>query len=400
MADFVSLFIEYTKDYESPTSFWKWSAYSAINATLRHNVFLKHPIGKFYPNTYTILLADAAKYRKGAPLGLVNEFITEAESTKIFSGGGSIQGILDKLSQAIPSPKKSGKSLTGGSGMILAEELASFFVDDPKLLPLLTNVYDYKEIFTHDLRGVGFTVKNLCVCLLAASNETHLREIYTSRAVYGGLLRRTILVTPDETRPGNSLFDPDKIIDYLKVESDKKVLKELLCDISKLAGEMKLSYSAATEFTKWYLNLYNNYGKYGSKSGVIEGIHALVIKIAISIAASRCEMEISQDDVERAILEVTSLRKNYEVYSMAAGQSDKAKIATLVMTLLWQAPNYTLRKKDILLKHWNDMTSTEFDEIMLTFQAADMVSNGAMGNEPAYVLTQKAIDQLEAKIKP
>lgn len=399
MSDYVSLLINFTKDYESPTSFWRWSAYSTVASVLRSKVYLEHKISKIHPNSYTVLLADSARFRKDHPLDVALELLTEVNCTKMFTGTASIQGILDKLSQATPNTKK-GAPITGGSCIVLAKELSSFFVDDPRLIPLLTDLHGYRKEFPYDLRGGSITIKDVCLSMLAASNEVLLREVYTQRATYGGLLRRTLLVTPDEVRPGNSLFDPDIPMDTVMAANQKAELIRVLDEISKLNGPMSMDYAAAKLYNNWYLELNRNYDKYGSRTGVVEGIHTLILKTAIAKTAAKVTMTIDLKTIEESILEVTALKPNYEVYAMQSGGSDKSKIATIIIANLWKAvPKYSLRKQDILMKHWNDMTSLEFDEAIETLKAGGLITQHVNGTgDLHFVLTQAALDKLEAKM--
>lgn len=397
MSDYVTLLMDYAKDYESPNSFWRWSAYSTVSSILRFNVYLQHKAGKIYPNTYTILLADSARYRKGMSLSIVNELVAEVNNTKVFNGTASVQGILDKLSQDIPIKGK-GLSIKGGGCLILAEELASFFVDDPRLLPLLTNMYDYKPEFPYDLRGASFTIKNLCVTLLGASNEIFLREVYTTKAVYGGLLRRTLLVKPDSTRNPNSLFDPDKLVDPIMAANQKAELIRILLEISKMSGPVTMTYMAAKIYDAWYKELYPNYDKFGGRTGFVEGIHTLILKIALAKAAARGVMTINDQIIEEAILEVTALKPNYEVYSMQAGGSDDAKKATIVIHAIWKAPGCCARKQDILMKYWNDLSADDFERVIRTFIEGGLVTITPNGTNPTYTLTKECIEKLESKM--
>lgn len=397
-SDFVSMFIDYTREYESPTSFWKWSSYSTIASSLRYNVFLQYKRSKIYPNTYTILLADSAKYRKGEPMKVSNALLMETNTTKTFTGTASVQGILDKLSQDLPIKGK-GITLRGGGCLILAEELSSFFVDDPRLIPMLTRMYDFSEIFPYDLRSGTIIIKNLCVSMLAGSNETLLREVYTSRANYGGLLRRTLLIKPDEFRPPNSLFNPDKIVDELKDTEHWNDLVKILNEISKISGRLLFEDCAARFFTEWYEDLYKNYDKYGSKTGVVEGIHTLILKIAMVIAVSDLRIEIVLKDIERAILEVTALRPNYEIYAMGSGRSEKAGVSAFIFNLFWQAKDKTLTKQEILFQYWNEVEADELDKIIDKFiQAGLLIMIYRASNKPALQMTQKGIDAMTAAL--
>ncbi len=396
--DFVSLLLEYSKDYESPTSFWKWSAYAGIAAAVRSEVYLKHRQRKIYPNTYTVLLADAAKFRKGDPVKLIGALLSEVICTKTFTGTASIQGILDKLSQDLPIKGK-GITVRGGSCLVLAEELAAFFVDDPRLLPLLTNLYDYKDLFSYDLRSSTISIKNVCVSMLAASNETYLREVYTQRANYGGLLRRTLLIKPDARKPGYSMFDPDQKVDDIKDKAAYDLIVKKFAEIAALKGEVKMEDTAARFWNKWYLDLYDSYDKYGGKTGFVEGIHALILKIALVISISKLSLVISKEDIEQAIMEVTSLRPNYEAYAMSSGRSEKAGASAFIVGLFWEAPDHKLHKSEILFKHWNEVSSEELDGILTTFLSANVIEICPNGRgEPAYILTKKSIDFMEEKL--
>jgi len=58
--NFINDFITLTSEYESPTSFWRWSAYAVVAATLRNNVHIQAGLRRIYPNIYVVLLADSA----------------------------------------------------------------------------------------------------------------------------------------------------------------------------------------------------------------------------------------------------------------------------------------------------------------------------------------------------
>src|SRR5574341_1265274 len=99
--EFISRFIDFTKEYESPTSFWRWSAYALIAAILRDSCFYHHGLYKTYPNLYIILLAESAEYRKGGPFKPVSKLVRLLKNTKVIEGRASVQGIIDDLSQDI-----------------------------------------------------------------------------------------------------------------------------------------------------------------------------------------------------------------------------------------------------------------------------------------------------------
>lgn len=389
MSYFVNKVIEYTKEYESPTAFWRWAAYSTIGALLRNNLFFKHGTGEVYPNIYVILLADSGG-RKDPPLKLANKLLDTYIHTKVISGSASKEAILDYLSQDI-AVRKSGVTVKGGQGIVIAPELAGFFLDDPKLIEYLTDWWDYKENYERNLRSGRYQIPNLCFSLLGGSNEELLQTIYTRRATYGGLLRRTLMVKPDETRPPNSLM----YLDLTKFQLD--TLLDPLKSIAQLKGPIKRTDGAARVYDSWYKDLHGLYKKFGDKSGVLQGMHTNVLKLAIIIAANRLSMEIDENDFNMAIDEVTKLRPNYSVYAMVSGMNSGSKIGGMILQAIYEAKGIPVKRTQLMNRYWNEMSIIELDEILDRLQQAEMIKFEPIDNSPAYKLTQKALDIFEKK---
>lgn len=383
-------FIHFFREYESPTSFWRWASYAIIAATLRDRVYFQHGAGKIYPNIYVVLLADSAEYRKGAPLAAVREILTLLKVTKLFSGTASIQGILDELSQDV-ADRSTGQPIKGGSSLIIADELAAFFVEDRRLIPLLTDLWEFREDYDYKLRGGSIKIKNVCCNLLAASNETFLREVYDSRAVYGGLLGRTYLIKPDETRTPESLM-------YMDLEKyNKKPLMDSLFKIKQLSGSVKRTDDGAKFYHEWYNDLYSKYKKHPDKTGVIQRMHTNVLKLAIILAASRYTLEITKEIFEEAIFQVTSLKQNYELYVMSAGKSDMAEVGSKFLAALWDAPDHKIKRREFLMKNWAEVSAEDFDKLLETLRQANAIEIVVAGTEVGYMLTPAMIERIQKK---
>jgi hypothetical protein len=386
--DFVSLFCELTKNFESPANFWKWSAYGAIAATLRYNCYLKWGTSNLYPNMYILLLADSAAYRKDAGPELIEELLRECAHTKVISGRASWQGIVDELSQDIGN-KKTGVPIKGGAGIVIALEFTAMFVEDPNLIKLMTEGYAFAPEYEYTLRGGKTKIKNRCISILAGSNETLLKDFYTMQASYGGLLRRTCLIKPDKRRPPNALMETT---DHL-ADVDKKKLVDFLKEIQKLKGEFKFLQKAKDVYIAWYKDLYNNYDKIVDKSGFVAGMHALIAKLAMVLAAAENTLEISEDIIQKAIKEIIDLKGNYTTYIMGAGKNPHADISAVILTTMWQQAcngNHKLKRREMLFKFWNEISAEDLDKIIQTLQGAGLIQMTPVGMEPAYELTNLA----------
>lgn len=381
--------MEHTKIYESPGSFWKWSAYSIVAAVLRDNCYFKQGDISAYPNIYVLLLAQSAEHRKGNPVRFCERLVGKVHSTKVISGRASIQAVLDELSRGETNPK-TGKILAGGSALFSAPELSAGMVNDPEAIKILTDIYDFKDEYTHRLRGTGtFRIKNLCFSFFAASNEDLLRDVYDSKAIFGGLIGRTFLVKPNEFRPGNTLFNmEDKSISFNE-------LVQKLTAISLLRGEFKIDKEAEREYTEWYLPFRESYKNQSDKSGVLGRLHTGVLKLAMIFCVnSTLALEIKKVHIEEAISECLGLLPNYNSFIMSSGKSTTSEVASFLLQDLYDAPNHLLSRKEVLRRYWNKFDSETLDKFVTTMSEAGMIGTDQVSEGIGYKLTQKCIDTL------
>lgn len=386
---FIKLLLEHTQPYESPESFWKWSAYCTVAAVMRDSCFIRQGDSELYPNVYVLLLADSAVHRKGNPVRFCEKLTTKIANTKIISGRTSIQAILDELARGETHPK-TGKTIKGGSALFSAPELSAGIVNDPEAIKILTDIYDFKEEYTSRLRGTGtFHIKNICFTMMAASNESLLMDLYDEKARTGGLLGRTFLVKPNEFRQGNSLFDfPDT------TGAMKKIADALLA-ISKLQGEIVVTDEAKKEYNDWYKPFRASQQNIKDKTGILGRIHTSVLKLAMVLCADHTlSLRLDKTHMEEAIAEATGLLPNYTQFVMSGGKSPISSIATLVLQQLYDQPSKSLSRAYLLRFNWNEFDLDTFDKFVTTMEQAGMISAAQFSDGIGYQLTKKCIEIL------
>lgn len=390
--DFVSRFLDHTKDYESPTSFWKWASYSAISAVLRDSIHRRQGDIVTYPNIYVLFLAQSGA-RKGAPINLATSLITKVNNTKIISGRTSAQAILDELSH-VETSQKTGKVIKGGAAILIAGELAAGIVSDPAAIGILTDIYDLKTDFKHHLRSTGkFKIDKIVFSMLSASNADLLKEVYTQSAVHGGLLGRTFLVVPDEFRPPNALLDD---VDPV-VEEGKEKLYDLLREIAQLTGEIHVSQEAKDEYKRWYEPFYRSLEKKGDKSGILSRLHMGVFKLSIILAANELDTSIRKCHIEKSIDEVTTLIPNYQSFVMASGKSTITEAGTILITVLRGAADNRITRKKFLQQNWMNVDSETLDKVAATLEQGGLLKSISAGSDIIYKLTTSALEIMAGK---
>lgn len=391
--NFIEHMMEHTAIYESPGSFWKWSAYTTISAILRDNCYFKQGDIAAYPNIYVLLLAQSAEHRKGNPVRFCERLVGKVHSTKVISGRASIQAVLDELSRGETNPK-TGKILAGGSALFSAPELSAGMVNDPEAIKILTDIYDFKDEYTHRLRGTGtFRIKNLCFTFFAASNEDLLRDVYDSKAIFGGLIGRTFLVKPNEFRPGNTLFQVSD-----KMESFEGLVSKLR-EIASIKGEFKIDFEGEKEYENWYLPFRESYKNQSDKSGVLGRIHTGVLKLSMILCVNETkELCVKKRHIEEAIVECLGLLPNYNSFIMSSGKSTTAEVASFLLQDLYNAPNHQLSRKEVLRRYWNKFDAETLDKFVTTMEQAGMLKIDQVTDGIGYALTSKCIDTLFKEI--
>lgn len=396
MPTFVGKFLDYTKDAESPTSFFKWAAYAGIASILRDRVFYNLGLKRIFPNIYVLLSTEvSSEHRKSTPLDIIGNLVAEINNTKLIRGRTSMQSVMiDELARS-ETQKKSGAILKGGSCLLCADELAAFIVEDPAAVKILTDIYDFRKEYSYGLRSTGgkILIENVCVTMLAASNEEYLKEVYDTKAIYGGLLARTFLIKPNEFRRSNSLLS----VDVKKYEEGFKELTGILRAMTSINGTMIMDKDAEVEYDKWYTPLRESYRKTTNKTGVMGRIHTGVLKLSMILGIdNNGDRVIKKGDVELAISECMALLPNYDSYAMRAGKSNVAEVGAQFLMELHDSKNNFLGRRDFLFKHWTDVETEVFDQLIMTLDGAGIIQI-VLDIEPGYRMTEKGRSMYESK---
>lgn len=379
---FVSSLLEYTNKYESPKSFWQWSAYATIAATLRDNVYRKQGDITTFPNIFVLFLA-ASGARKGNPINLAQRLLKQIDNTKVISGRSSIQAILDELNHT-ETNKTTGKLVKGGSAILLAGELAASIVNDVATISILTDIYDLKQDFKHHLRGSGkFHIEQIVFSMLAGSNAELLKEVYTGSAIRGGLLARTFVIVPDEYRPANSLLDANVN------EEGFKSLVNGLGQISQLKGEIFVTEEAKKEFEDWYRPWYASLKTKADKNGVLARLHMGVIKLSFILAANDLELNLRKKHIEESIDLCVSLIPNYNNFNIMGGKSTLNEAGQLLLEELVASKEGYVSRRMFLREHWNDVDSDLLDKLVVTLDQAGIIEQRVSGGDITFHLKEK-----------
>lgn len=387
----LDLITEQHLESESPASFWRWSALSALSAVIKDKIWMERHYYKLYPNIYVMLYGPSG-IKKGPPVNMARKLVDYVNNTRVINGRASIQGILKKLGTAETKP--GGLVLDSSCGFICSSEMASSMVEDKAAMTILTDLYDrnYRDgQWESLLKMESFTLKDVCITLLGATNEAHSDAFFTKQDVFGGFFARTFFIHETKPQIRNSLMYAPKVV------PDYKILSQHIKEVSKLKGEIICSEDANQYMNDWYMKFWENIESqnYDDPTGTANRYQDSILKVAILLSLSKSlEMKVELDTMEESIITCERLIGNIRRVTLGGGSegilSGQKKI--IIMALV-NRDNHAMSRAFLHKNYWMHASLTEWNEIMAQLEIAGMIKIETVGNQVIYWMEKKQVEE-------
>lgn len=238
----IESFIEETNNLDSPEIFRKWTAISAIGATLEQKVWLttSSPV---YPNLYVFLIGHPGT-GKTRTINAAKKYLNELPEPHIAPISLTFASLVDCLLRhkrtliLHPNPP-----MEYNSTWIAADELGTFIHKYDKEMADGLSAFFNPVPYGHERRGndIKIKIKSPQVNMLCGSTPSNLMETLPDSAWGQGFASRIIMVFSDERIIGDDF---------------EKVTKELSSDLLHDLGVVN-SIFGEFEVTAEYRNLIN-----------------------------------------------------------------------------------------------------------------------------------------------
>lgn len=403
-------------ELESPASFWYWGGVAAISATVKDQVWINRQIYNLYPNIYVMYHAESG-LKKGPPVSMARQLVKQVNNTRIISGRSSIQGILKDLGTAYTQP--GGKVQSKSVAFICSSELSSSIIEDKVATKILTDLYDrqynvgeWKSL----LKMETFELKDPTITMLTATNEAMSEDFFTKSAIQGGYFARTFIVYEKENQNINSLVYP--LANPPNYVSSADYLKQL----SRLSGEFAPMAKASSDneykfkksirgrdiffnsvglmYDEWYNNFRESIRLHDHKddTGTLNRFGDSVLKVAMLLALARepC-LRITEEAMQEAITECEKLLGNVRKTTLGKqGISASSLFKTMVIRELLGREDHRVSRAMLMKKMWTHYeNATEFDDIMLSFNEAGLITTESIGNQIIYTMPATQVEELK-----
>lgn len=254
LKDWLSNYLDYTENSESPISYHTWCGLSVIAGALQRRVYLKWGLGRVvYPNLYVVLVGASGRTRKGVAIGIAKDFLKRVPSITVTpesSSGRQAMILAMKRAQVNFTDPTDSKIKFHCSVTAFSEELSVFLGQgDIAYLSNLTDWYDSKDDWEYETVGRGKdSLQGLCLNLLGGTAPDWIQSMIPPEALGGGFTSRIIFIVEEVKR---------RIIPKYTVTQRELDLQEALHidleRISQLSGEIVFNAVAEEKYIQWYI---------------------------------------------------------------------------------------------------------------------------------------------------
>ena len=365
--DWLTTYLHYVDNTESPLSYHTWVGLSVIAGTLQRRVFIRRQDKEvIYPNQYIVLVGPPGRVRKGTAIaigrGLLEEVGIPLAAERVTKE--ALVRFMKKNLATFPDPK-TGIPQLHCSVTCIAEELAVLLGQkDVELLAFLTAWYDSRDDWSYDTKTQGKDeLLGMCFNFLAATAPDWLPSILPIEAISGGWTSRCIFVVEYRARKIVSALTPPKGI--------KELQKKLLLDLEQIraiSGEMVLTTEAQGAYEEWYQH-YREEEEQGRSpvgdprlDGYVSRRATIAFKTAVAVSASRSnDLTITIKDWHRTIKLLEAVEKNMPRVFAGIGHSRLSSVTASIMHFI-QARK-TVRRSQVLQVFYADIDDYTMESV-------------------------------------
>ena len=265
LTNFVEGFMDFSQPLPTPKSFRKWSALTLISSALARRCWLRanSRLPPCYPNLYVLLAGDPGLGKDMAinkVADIIYEAIQRASPTIVARLGGesiSPKGLIDKLGDE--ASKQSFTFKEGGAEKRADFHSLTFCIGelgtampeyDPRLVPILNDLYNNKKGYEDSIRGLEVKISNPHITLLLGNQPNTLAEVLPEKAFRMGLTSRIIFVYEKVPVIRDIFVNKEEEIHW-DLDLESKLVDDYIA-LTKLTGPFK-----ATKHTKDLINDFN-----------------------------------------------------------------------------------------------------------------------------------------------
>lgn len=386
----LTAYLDYLQETESPRVFNLWAGLSVLASSLKKHVFISRFPYKVYPNQYIVLVGPPG-VGKGTAINPAVDLSKEAGTVNHLPDKITPEKIVEKLARGFSSVRISGTQVTmatsDNTATIVQTELPILTQGSEWILPLLCELWE-KGSFTYDTKTKGtFEATGLCVSLLAGCVPNFIAKLNrdATEAVTGGFASRCIFVYASKK---------SKAVPWPSMNGSYQLIRDNLIEdlkhISTLSGEFKFAPDGKALWEEFYQN--NVFDANDFDSDMMTGFKARmashVIKTAMALAISEDDsLILTRLHLFNAMKLVNNIKETVDVTFRSVGESPLAVAQDRVLRYIETVGHASY--KDILRFNYRHITDADLQRVLLVLSQAGFVTECSIAGRNGYKHTGK-----------
>jgi len=366
LKNWIQSYMKYSSYSESPDKFHFWTAVGTIAGALQRHVWIECGYWQWVPNFYIIFVAPPGIVAKSTTMGIGVNLLRKVPKVNFGPDACTWQVLVQELAksgQVFTDPNTS-KFEKQSAMTICAGELGTFL--DPKngeMVDALVSLWDgQKGPWRKATKTQGNDeIINPWINMMGCTTPAWISGSFPDYMIGGGFTSRTVFVYADKKRQFVAYPHLTMKPDQGQLEED---LIHDLCEINKMAGEMRLTEDAIALGEAWYHDFHTKRPSHLDNDqfeGYIARKQTHIHKLAIILSAVRDDdLWITPEDLEQAIAITTTLESDMPKVFGKIGQSQSGKHTQFIRRLLYthgkieQTQLYNLCFKTMTVKEYED----------------------------------------------
>lgn len=212
--DFISRYLQYTRDTEAPAIYHRWCILSSIAAYLGRSCYVRHGHFNIFPNMYIILVGGAGT-RKNSAIKIPKRLIQSAGYSSFAASKTTKEKLFIRLSELNSNSAEDilDQNLFGDEThedisissevFIVSGEFNTFFGNNIlSFLEDLGELWDFEGPFTNEIKtGKSVTIMNPTINILGGTTPVMFAKTFPPEFIGQGFFSRCFLVYGEKTRP-------------------------------------------------------------------------------------------------------------------------------------------------------------------------------------------------------
>lgn len=372
MADWLTDFVEHTKNGEASPTVMKWVGIGTIAGALRRKVWIEERNYQYASNFY-ILLVGPPGTRKSTSIRLGTRILEELPGIEMGPQSATWERLVQRIDEAHHTYSVEGRDYQASCITLELDEFGNMF--DPANRPMVdafTKLYDCPDKYSKETKGNGkeYLVRPY-LNIIAGATDSWMRDYFNDKLIGSGFASRVIYVNMMEVRevPHPSLIDDPGF------ENRKASLAERLSIIGDYAGPFKITKAAYEFSSNWYHEWKRAQREVYTETerNLYARNQAHLLKIAMVLSASKGKFPvIDLEEIMEAETMLNDIHNDVKKVFWSVGQSPVSKLAQNIVDTLTREGSMT--KKLLYRKFFFRIVGIQqFDEALKSVKESGIV---------------------------